>query len=177
MLVSFRGCTCLKCTNQSRIVPTDKELHQPRGRTICSVGAAETAAPPGCAPTEFRCLGCVSIRSGGLRPPQQAEDNHNCDLVLRRPETSATVGAFKNSFHPINPLSMFSASESVVKKHVIFCVFFTFLPFYSFTFTRKYNTRKLPRKSSFYRNRTRNQKVACPSSKGVHLSQVHRLLC
>ena len=117
------------CTNRSRIAPTDQELYQPRGRTICSVGAAETAAPPGCAPTEFRCLGCVSIRSGDLRPPQQAEDNHNCDLVLRRPETSATVGAFKNSFHTINPLSMFSVSESVVKKHVIFCVFLLFYLF------------------------------------------------
>ena len=129
MLVSFRGCTCLKCTNQSKSAPTNQELHQPRGRTICSVGAAETAAPPGCAPTEFRCLGCVSIRSGGLRPPRQAENNHNCDLVLRRLETSATVGAFKNTFHPITPLSMFSVSESVVKKHAIFCVFLLFYLF------------------------------------------------
>ena len=117
------------CTNQSRIAPTNQELYQPRGRTICSVGAAETAALPGCASTEFRCLGCVSIRSGGLRPPRQAENNHNCDLVLRRPETSAMVGTFKNSFHTINPLSMFSASESVVKKHAIFCVFLLFYLF------------------------------------------------
>ena len=46
-------------------------------------GAAETAAPPGCAPTEFRCLG----------------------------------------------LSIFSVSESVVKKHVIFYVFLLFYLF------------------------------------------------
>ena len=64
------------CTNRSRIAPAER-------RTICSVGAAETAAPPGCAPTEFRCLG----------------------------------------------LSMFSASESVVKKHVIFYVFLLFYLF------------------------------------------------
>ena len=70
---------------------------------------------------------------------------------------------------------MFSASESVVKKHVIFCVFLLFYLF--IPFTRKYNTRKLPRKNSFYRNRTRNQNVARPSSKAVHLSQVHCLLC
>ena len=71
------------CTNRSRIAPTDQELYQSRGRTICSVGAAETAAPHGCAPTEFRCLG----------------------------------------------LSIFSVSESVVKKHVIFCVFLLFYLF------------------------------------------------
>ncbi len=195
--MSFRGCTCLKCTNRSRIVPTDQELYQPiknctnrsriastdqelyqpRGRTFCSVGAAETAAPPGCASTKFRCLGCVSIRSGGLRPPQQAENNHYCDLVLRRPETSATVGAFKNSFHPINPLSMFSASESVVKKHVIFCVFLLFYLFIPLLLLANIIQENFREKNSFYRNRTRNQKVACPSSKGVHLRQVHRLLC
>ena len=71
------------CTNRSRIAPTDQELYQSRGRTICSVGAAETAAPHGCAPTEFRCLG----------------------------------------------LSIFSVSESVVKKHVIFYVFLLFYLF------------------------------------------------
>ena len=25
----FRGCTCLKCTNQARAAPTKQELHQP----------------------------------------------------------------------------------------------------------------------------------------------------
>ena len=36
--------------------------------------------------------GCA-IRSGGLRPPQQAVIQLLSDLVLRRPETSATDGA------------------------------------------------------------------------------------
>ena len=37
----FRGCTCLKCTNQARATPTKQELHQ-----NSSVGALETSAPP-----------------------------------------------------------------------------------------------------------------------------------
>ncbi len=29
MFCTYRGCTCLKCTNQPRTTPTNQELHQP----------------------------------------------------------------------------------------------------------------------------------------------------
>ena len=61
MFCTYRGCTCLKCTNQPRTTPTNQELHQPiknctnQPRTTptnqelhntTSVGALETSAPP-----------------------------------------------------------------------------------------------------------------------------------
>ena len=68
MFCTYRGCTCLKCTNQPRTTPTNQELHKPtknytnQPRTAptnqelhntnqelhntTSVGALETSAPP-----------------------------------------------------------------------------------------------------------------------------------
>ena len=48
MFCTYRGCTCLKCTNQSRTAQISQELHKPTKNytTPTSVGALETSAPP-----------------------------------------------------------------------------------------------------------------------------------
>ena len=38
----FRGCTCLKCTNQARAAPTKQELHQPSKSCTNQARAAPT---------------------------------------------------------------------------------------------------------------------------------------
>ncbi len=51
---SFRGCTCLKCTNKAKKAPMKQDVHQQskmctnkaKKAPMKQVGALETSAPP-----------------------------------------------------------------------------------------------------------------------------------